>query len=222
THGNGGGGGGSGENSAVGTTVVTSTGGAGGSYGGGGGGCGTVVGTGANVFNVGTGGGSLIAVTYNSTTITGNAADQPQPPQQPRFNRRGAARGRGEFAFPPLWQNDGWEIQSPHAPVKPRPSAGAMIATGLALVLTPPTLLPPHQYGWEVQPPQPPHPRPEKSGALARGDDGNEAPIQFQKYGWELQPVQPPHLRSEKSGAISTGDNGIEARFIAPTVVYPE
>src|SRR5262245_57593467 len=40
--------------------------------------------------------------------------------------------------------------------------------------------------GWEVQPPQPPHPRREKFGALVKGDDGTydifnlvQAPIRF-------------------------------------------
>jgi hypothetical protein len=79
-----------------------------------------------------------------------------------------------------------------------------------------PNLLP---AGWEVQPVQPPHPRPERAGAVQVGDSGIEAafiftpPIVFPN-GWEVQPVQPPHPRSERSGAIQIGDGGTQAAFI--------
>lgn len=59
---------------------------------------------------------------------------------------------------------------------QPRFSAGAMAATGLFLVLTPPSVVQnPVFDAWEVQPPQPPHPRPERSAAIAAGDTGIEA-----------------------------------------------
>ena len=47
--------------------------------------------------------------------------------------------------------------------------------------------------GWEVQAMQPPHPRPERAGAVQRGDDGTALPMPaFQAHGWE---VQPPHFQ---------------------------
>jgi hypothetical protein len=63
--------------------------------------------------------------------------------------------------------------------------------------------------GWPVQPWQPPHRGREKSGALARWDDGTEQVeiVQFPN-GWESVLVWPPHPRAERSGAVALGDIG--------------
>jgi hypothetical protein len=68
--------------------------------------------------------------------------------------------------------------------------------------------------GWEVQPPQPPHPAPEKRFAgLARGDDGVSAPFTFSpNYGWQPQPSDILH-RIYRSP--TDGDRGIYAVFSA-------
>jgi hypothetical protein len=99
---------------------------------------------------------------------------------------------------------------------QPRFSAGAMFATGLCLVLTPPSVVQPPVYeGYEVQPVQPPHPTPEKrAAATMRGDDGTQAAlINWINTGAEVRPPQPPHPQPEKSGALATGDSGIYAPF---------
>jgi hypothetical protein len=62
--------------------------------------------------------------------------------------------------------------------------------------------------GWAVQPPQPPHPRPERAGAVARGDDGTEAAYVFVApvtvpWGHELT-LQPPHPRFERAAATKS------------------
>ena len=68
--------------------------------------------------------------------------------------------------------------------------------------------------GWEVQPPQPPHPKPERSAAIARGDDGNQGTFNFWKNaGWEVQPPQPPHPRPERSAAVAPHDDGITSPY---------
>lgn len=62
--------------------------------------------------------------------------------------------------------------------------------------------------GWESTPlPQPPHPRPERAGALMRGDDGNYAGLIVPVFlGWEPTLFWPPHPRPEHAGGIMAGD----------------
>jgi hypothetical protein len=61
--------------------------------------------------------------------------------------------------------------------------------------------------GWEIAPPQPPHPRRERAGALLRGIDGTDGRkiVQFPN-GWEPVLFWPPHPRPERSGAIMPSD----------------
>lgn len=69
--------------------------------------------------------------------------------------------------------------------------------------------------GWEVQPPQPPQPKPMR-GAILRGEDGIEGPLAaFYPFGWPIILPQPPHPRPERSAAIARGDDGAEASFVA-------
>lgn len=78
--------------------------------------------------------------------------------------------------------------------------------------------------GWQVQALQPNHPRPERSGVMARGDDGTEAPrVNFFPTGWEVQAPQPPHPRPERAGSIMAGDPGIEGTFtfVAVPIIWP-
>jgi len=72
-------------------------------------------------------------------------------------------------------------------------------------------------FGWEIQPVQPPHRQPEiKASSFLRGDDGTEFPfIKFLPYSWEIQPPPPPHTpRPEKVGSILKGDDGTQAIFV--------
>jgi hypothetical protein len=76
-------------------------------------------------------------------------------------------------------------------------------------------------FGWEVQAPQPPHPRPERFGSIVSGDGGNEAPFippvaNLPPYGFEFQ-WQPPNPFTTNLGrnnvrfaALVGGDPGIE------------
>jgi hypothetical protein len=77
----------------------------------------------------------------------------------------------GSTFFPP----PGWEIQSPQPPhPTPEKRAGGTMRGDDGNQYPLINFFPP---GWEIQPPQPGHPRPERSGAVARGDDGTEAPF---------------------------------------------
>lgn len=77
-------------------------------------------------------------------------------------------------------------------------------------------------YGWELPPFQPPHPRPEKTGAWMLGDTGMEAPYVFVAppaqplHGWAIQPFQPPAPsgRLDRFAGIVRGQDGIEFPFI--------
>src|SRR6516165_6526116 len=87
--------------------------------------------------------------------------------------------------------------------------------------------------GWPVQPVQPGHPRPERSGSIARGEDGIEniyfptAP-QIINLGFDGVWPQPPHQRPERAGAIAKGDEGTQGTYQVwrnggwgPTPVHP-
>lgn len=76
--------------------------------------------------------------------------------------------------------------------------------------------------GWEVQPFQPPHRRPEqKFAASARGDDGSAAPyVLFRPHGWPVQPWQPPHPRREKAASWMRGEDGNEGIFTFQPVSF--
>lgn len=76
--------------------------------------------------------------------------------------------------------------------------------------------------GWEVQPVQPPHRRPEqKFAASARGDDGSAAPyVLFRPHGWPVQPWQPPHPRREKAASWMRGEDGNEGIFTFQPVSF--
>lgn len=76
--------------------------------------------------------------------------------------------------------------------------------------------------GWEVQPWQSPHRKPEqKFAASARGDDGMAAPlIRFFQHGWPVQPWQPPHPRPERGAAWLRGDDGNEGTFQYQPVTF--
>ena len=78
-------------------------------------------------------------------------------------------------------------------------------------------------FSWDEKAHQPQHPRPERAGAIARGDDGIEGiRIVWTNDGWEIQPPQPPHPRRERAGSIMAGDTGTEAPFVPPAFVFPQ
>ena len=74
--------------------------------------------------------------------------------------------------------------------------------------------------GWEVQPWQPPHPRPEKGAAVLPWEIDNPdvfiPPFVTPQFGYELQAwQQPPHLRVETRGTVLIiGDAGINLPFV--------
>ncbi len=76
-------------------------------------------------------------------------------------------------------------------------------------------------HGWPVQPPQPPHPRPEKAGTLFGGDPGHwDIQRVFFQFGWPVQPWQPPSpgtgnlALQNRAAAIMRGDDGTQAQQI--------
>lgn len=87
-----------------------------------------------------------------------------------------------------------------------------LTSTPKADVETP--LVVPFREGWAVQPPQPPHPKPERGGAFMPKEDGIEAPFIFippgvgNIAGWEVQPPQPPNPTrvGARMGALLPGD----------------
>jgi hypothetical protein len=56
--------------------------------------------------------------------------------------------------------------------------------------------------GYWVQPPQPPHPRVEKAGAIQPLVTIEAVFKRYYPMGWEIQPWQPPHPRREKAQAV--------------------
>ena len=93
--------------------------------------------------------------------------------------------------------NSFWKVQATTGPI-----TQAMLGFGADITAS------------EVQPPQPPHPVPErKAAAVMRGDDGNQAQqIQWFNETWEIQPPQPPHpIPERKAAGVMRGDDGNEA-----------
>lgn len=79
-------------------------------------------------------------------------------------------------------------------------------------------------FGWEIQPVQPNHPRPERFGAVAPREDGVEFPLlRFLGFGFENQAPQPPHRRIERGAGFMRGDDGTEAPFVfvQTPIVWP-
>lgn len=111
--------------------------------------------------------------------------------------------------------NSEWLTQATPIP-QPRFRAGAMAATGVFLVLMPPSALINNTDGWEVQSPQPPHERSEVKAAAFLGGDDTRAPlVNWKNTGWEIQPFQPPHREPEnKAAAWLRGDDGTQAQFV--------
>jgi hypothetical protein len=109
----------------------------------------------------------------------------------------------------PLW---GWEFQHPPLPFKPNIYQRANGAGGESVFAA-------FQLDafYEVQSWQPPHPRPERSGAILRGDEGNEGVFVFVSpvpilEGFDFQPL--PARKTYKGATIARSDDGIQAQFI--------
>jgi hypothetical protein len=155
---------------------------------------------------------------------------QPPQPPHPKPERNGAIM-RGDdgtenpipVILPPTivnWGYDGVWPQPPRAPKIRQRGSGARGQSSFGIL---PNFV---TWGGEVQCFQPPHPRPEKSGSIAKGDEGIEnrfifVPIQVINWGYDGVWPQPPHPRPEKSGSIQRGDEGIESTyiFVPPTIV---
>lgn len=72
-------------------------------------------------------------------------------------------------------------------------------------------------FGYDPLQPQPNHPRPERWGSIAAGDQGNEAPFVFIAQvipWWQADSFQPIHTRFERWGSIARGDDGTQAPMI--------
>jgi hypothetical protein len=122
-----------------------------------------------------------------------------------------------EAAFiPPSPTTSGWGFDQPQVQLSHRfIKAGALARWDDGNEQPPINFFP---FGFDAQPVQPPHPRPEQhSAAIARGDDGSEYPlINFLPYGWPSVPHQPNHPRPERSAAIMAGDQGTEGVYVVP------
>lgn len=96
--------------------------------------------------------------------------------------------------------------------VRRNPGRGGSIARGHNPVQPQQQFFP---AGWQVQDPQPPHPRRERSGAVAPKEDGIEAPFVYvpplgnvPAWQFSAQEVQPPAPRvSQRMAGIIPGDN---------------
>ena len=148
----------------------------------------------------------------------GWSVQDPQPPHL-RSERSGAvARGddgiEAPYVFvPPFFTSWGYEHQ-PFPWVRPRRDPSWRGDDGVQ-----------GQFvrwfngGWEVQPPQPPHPRPERTASIMFGNAGIEAlyifvPPGFMPDGWEVLPALAYHVRFDRGAALMRGHDGTDAAFI--------
>lgn len=143
---------------------------------------------------------------------------QPPRPNQIRFAAMAPIFNVEAIFLPPVVVAipSGWEIQPfQSAGMKPSIDQRGIAASGenvfAAFSWTP--------LDWTFSPLQPPHPRPERAGALMRGDDGTENVFQFVvptvvNAGYEAILVQPPHPRPERFASLIGGDQGIETRLV--------
>lgn len=149
---------------------------------------------------------------------------QSHQPKHPRPENAGAiAAGDDGDEYPfiftvvtPAWQFSAQEFQPPAARVWKR---GAVFPDDASGFNDQPPLLNFYPAGWEVQAVQPPHPRPERFGAIAPREDGIERPFaNFYPMGWEVQPpqpLQPPVGReSIRGGGLMRGDDGTVAPYV--------
>jgi hypothetical protein len=112
------------------------------------------------------------------------------------------------------WLNAGWEVQYSDVQFRPQNRGPAAIMRGLDG--TDPPFSQWYNFGWEVQPPQPPafaslHAR--MGAGFMLGDSGTEQ-IQINApppFGWLVQPWQPPSqaIITARAGAVMLGDSGI-------------
>ncbi len=104
---------------------------------------------------------------------------------------------------------DSWDAKLQPPRRKHERAAAAMIGdSGAHAVFIPPA---PPTPPWIDHTPIHQHPRPERSAAVIKEDDGIAATqINFVAHGWPVQPPQPPHPRREKWAAIIDEDDGIE------------
>lgn len=121
---------------------------------------------------------------------------QPFQPPHPRVEKSGAIMPsetgiESKFVFTPtIW---GWDIAAPFVKYQRRvnPEIGDQGTQSSLINFIP--------YNWIIPPPQPPHPRPERAGAIMPWEQGIESQYVFVppfKWGWE---VSAPHLRKQTS-----------------------
>jgi hypothetical protein len=150
----------------------------------------------------------------------GNQQESGWQPPHPRSERSGAvARGDdGNYDTFRRWFNLGWEqtySQQPHLRVE-RSGAIQVGDHGTQAVFIPPAVAT-VQWGYELSF-QPPHPRPERGGAIRNKSEFGIFP-NLLPVGYEVQFVQPSHPRPERSGSIQVGDQGTQAAFVPPAIV---
>ena len=112
-----------------------------------------------------------------------------------------------------FWRNAGWEIQSVQPPRRRHekwPLADWDDGNYDRLNVW-------YNFGWPIQSPQPPHPRPERTGSIARGDEGIEAikpfGLQTGDFAWAQTPWVYPRIRYERAAAVMPKEDGIERPF---------
>lgn len=158
----------------------------------------------------------VIEARFTNFFPAGWEVQPPQPPNFPKTRLKHAGMARGDdgtqdrFNF---FRPAGWEIQSPmlrHSFTAQRYTA----TKGSSLFAIYSTWV---NSGWEIAPPFFQHPRPERSGALARGDDGNYALFQAilppPPSGYD-QPFFYPRVRIERRGAVVRDNVGFNVEAI--------
>jgi hypothetical protein len=129
---------------------------------------------------------------------------QPQPPRWPQWNMRGLIMPKddGTHAKWTYWVSVGFEEVPQPQPPHPRPEKSGAVAFGdhgHQYVFYPQAIF--YQWGWDVQPPQPPNPvkTPQvRAAAIMPRNDGNQGTFTFwRNFGWMVQPHQPQHRAPE-------------------------
>ena len=142
----------------------------------------------------------------------------PWQPPHPRPERSGAVAAGSvvdaKFVFvPPTFFPWGYEHQMlPWTRLRRDPSWRGDDGAQLPLIQFLPS-------GWEVQPWQPPHPRPERAGAFMVGHPGMDAVYVFVPptpavQGWDVAPAISYRVKHERAGAFLRGDDGVQQQMI--------
>lgn len=132
-----------------------------------------------------------------------------QPPALPYRLKTAAFKSLGSIETPPfVFQPSGWEIAQPltrHQVFK-SPETGDQGTQAQFINFI--------NYGWSTPSLQPPHPRPERAGAIATSEPGIEnifIPPTLVTWGWD---IAAPFVRYRRLADPEIGDQGTQASLI--------